>query len=87
VTTLEPGESVVLTQGLALRPARAALRASSAAPSITEGLEVFVQLVMAAIRTAPSFTSYPAPPVTVPEPVAPGFFLARSSDIWPRVLR
>jgi len=33
------------------------LRASSPAASMTEGFEVFVQLVMAAMSTAPSFSS------------------------------
>src|SRR5690348_7128400 len=53
MTTLEPGASVVLTQGLRASPASTALRASSAAPTMTDGLEVFVQDVMAAITTEP----------------------------------
>jgi hypothetical protein len=57
VTTREPGERLVLTQGFAFKPRRAALRASNAAPSMTDGFEVLVQLVMAAINTAPSLTS------------------------------
>src|SRR5690348_17637278 len=44
---------VVLTHGLTVRPLSTALRASSAAPSMTDGLEVLVQEVIAAITTAP----------------------------------
>ena len=54
MTTLEPGASDVLTQGFDFSPLAAALRASSPAPTITTGFEVLVQLVMAAIRSAPS---------------------------------
>src|SRR5271169_5614971 len=43
VTTFEPGASEVLTHGLTLRPFCTALRASSPAPSITDGLDVLVQ--------------------------------------------
>src|SRR5262245_4484850 len=53
MTTLDPGASVVLTQGLRVRPFSTALRASSAAPIMTCGFEVFVQDVIAAIATAP----------------------------------
>ncbi len=45
---------LVLTQGRRLSPRRTALRANSPAPIITDGLEVLVQLVMAAITTDPS---------------------------------
>src|SRR6266508_102430 len=51
MTTLEPGASEVLTHGLARRPAAI----------ITEGLEVLVQLVMAAITTSPWSRSKPVP--------------------------
>ena len=44
---------VVFTQGLTVRPRLTAFRASSAAPSITDGLDVLVQEVIAAITTAP----------------------------------
>src|ERR1700761_3636458 len=44
---------VVFTQGLLASPFSTALRASSAAPSITSGLEVLVHEVIAAIATAP----------------------------------
>ena len=53
MTTLDPGASVVFTHGLRFRPFSTALRASSAAPTMTEGLDVFVQEVMAAITTLP----------------------------------
>src|SRR5579875_2014794 len=67
MTTLEPGASVVLTQGLRASPASTAFLASSAAPTMTDGLEVFVQDVMAAITTAPwsMVTSVPSSSVTV----------------------
>ncbi len=51
MTTFEPGARVVLTQGLLDRPFSTAFLASSAAPIITNGLEVFVQDVIAAITT------------------------------------
>ena len=44
---------VVFTQGLDAKPFSTALRASSAAPSITSGLDVLVHDVIAAITTAP----------------------------------
>ena len=44
---------VVFTQGLTVRPRSTALRASRAAPSITDGFEVLVHEVIAAITTAP----------------------------------
>ena len=53
VTTFDPGASEVLTHGLERRPRSTALRARIPAPSMTEGLEVLVQLVMAAITTWP----------------------------------
>ncbi len=53
MTTVEPGASEVFTQGLRSRPRSTALRASSPAPTITDGLEVLVQLVIAAITTRP----------------------------------
>src|SRR5690349_5303162 len=53
MTTLEPGASVVFTHGLRDRPRSTAFLASSAAPSMTCGLDVLVQDVIAAITTAP----------------------------------
>src|SRR5215467_14971477 len=61
MTTLEPGASVVFTHGLRSRPASTALRASSAAPTITDGLEVLVHEVMAAITTEPWSTAVLVP--------------------------
>src|SRR3954470_17614114 len=61
MTTLDPGASVVFTHGLAVRPRSTAFLASSAAPIITCGLEVFVQEVMAAITTWPWSTKVSVP--------------------------
>ena len=44
---------LVFTQGLVVRPFSTAFLASSAAPSITDGLEVLVHEVMPATTTAP----------------------------------
>jgi hypothetical protein len=54
VTTFDPGAKLVLTQGRVRNPRSTAFFANSPAPIMTAGLEVFVQLVMAAITTAPS---------------------------------
>src|SRR5215472_11558255 len=61
MTTLEPGASVVFTHGLRASPASTAFLASSAAPTMTEGLEVFVHEVMAAITTDPWSTDVRVP--------------------------
>jgi len=53
MTTFDPGASVVFTHGLRSRPASTAFFASSAAPTMTEGFEVLVHEVIAAITTAP----------------------------------
>ena len=53
MTTCEPGASEVFTQGLGFSPLARALRARRPAASMTEGLEVLVQLVIAAITTSP----------------------------------
>ena len=53
MTTFEPGASVVLTHGLALRPFLLALRASRPAASMTDGFDVLVHDVIAAMATAP----------------------------------
>jgi hypothetical protein len=77
-----------LTHGFATSPSLRALRASNPAPISTLGFDVLVQLVIAAISTAPSTRSNVWPPlVTVAEPVAPGFFAARSVAIAIRCLR
>jgi hypothetical protein len=68
VTTRDPGARLVLTQGLLLSPRSTAFRATSPAPIMTEGLEVLVQLVIAAMTTAPScrvMSSPPSSPVTM----------------------
>ena len=54
MTTREPGARLVLTQGRLRSPFATAFLASRPAPIITDGFEVLVQLVMAAITTAPS---------------------------------
>jgi hypothetical protein len=66
VTTVDPGASEVLTQGLDSKPRSTAFLASRPAPIITEGFDVFVQLVIAAITTRPwsSSTSSPSSRVT-----------------------
>src|SRR3954451_17507616 len=53
VTTIEPGASLVFAHGLLLSPRLTAFCARSPAPIMTLGLEVFVQLVIAAMTTAP----------------------------------
>ena len=53
-TVLEPGAREDFTQGLRLRPSLLALRASRPAAITLRGLLVLVQLVMAAMMTAPS---------------------------------
>src|SRR5581483_1491742 len=56
-----PGASVVLTHGFTSRPLSTALRASRPAPIITDGLDVLVQLVMAAMTTWPWSSSNSVP--------------------------
>ena len=53
MTTREPGARLVLTMGDTRSPRSTARLASNPAATITEGLEVLVQLVMAAITTQP----------------------------------
>ena len=53
MTTVEPGANEVFTQGIRSSPRSTACLASRPAPIITEGLEVLVQLVIAAITTRP----------------------------------
>src|SRR5262245_54695049 len=53
----EPGARLVLTHGLVFNPRFTAFRASSPAPIITLGFDVFVQLVMAATTTDPCASS------------------------------
>src|ERR1700712_3384427 len=61
MTTLDPGASVVLTQGLLVSPRSTAFLARSAAPIITCGLDVLVHDVIAAITTCPWSTSVSVP--------------------------
>ena len=65
MTTVEPGASEVFTHGLRSRPRSTALRASRPAPTITDGLEVLVQLVIAAITTRPWSSSKVSPSSSV----------------------
>src|SRR6218665_2941666 len=52
-TTCDPGASDVFTHGFVFRPLATALRARSPAAMSTEGLDVLVQDVMAAMATSP----------------------------------
>src|ERR671937_15556 len=61
MTTLDPGARVVLTHGLRVRPFSTAFLATRAAATMTYGLEVLVQEVMAATVTAPWSSSYVVP--------------------------
>ena len=53
MTTFEPGARLALTQGLVSSPCSTAFLARSPAATITDGFEVLVQLVIAAITTEP----------------------------------
>src|SRR5437016_7616105 len=53
---MEPGASDVFTQAGTCNPRSTAFFASNPAAIITDGFEVFVQLVIAAITTEPSLT-------------------------------
>src|SRR3954464_12346633 len=88
VTTFDPGARLVFTQGFRVSPRSKAFFATSPAPIITLGFDVFVQLVIAAITTAPwssaeviagfSTTAAVAPPVvadTCDDPAASAPFL------------
>src|SRR5436190_11900811 len=61
MTTFDPGASVVFTHGFVASPRSTAFLASSAAPIITDGFDVLVQLVMAAITTWPWSSSNSVP--------------------------
>src|SRR5580700_2662477 len=65
MTTLEPGARVVFTHGLRSRPNSTAFLATRAAPIITEGLEVLVHEVIAAITTEPWSTDVVVPSSSV----------------------
>jgi hypothetical protein len=53
MTTFDPGASEVFTHGLRDKARPTAFFANSAAPIITDGLDVFVHDVIDAITTAP----------------------------------
>ena len=57
MTTFDPGASDVFTQLLVASPFSTAFFASSPAATSTDGFEVFVQLVIAAMTTEPFLTS------------------------------
>ncbi len=65
MTTFEPGASDVLTHGLDVRPRSTALRASRPAPIITDGFDVFVHDVIAAMTTWPWSSSVSVPSASV----------------------
>src|SRR6218665_1788640 len=75
----EPGASEVLICGCTTSPAATAFLASSPAASNTAGLEVLVQLVMAAISTSPLPTVMPRSPLPALLPCAPS---RRSATRW-----
>src|SRR5690606_38164486 len=58
VTTLDPGARLVFTHDRVRKPFSTAFLATRPAPIITLGLDVFVQLVMAAITILPSLSRY-----------------------------
>ena len=64
MTTLEPGARLDFTHGLRSRPRSTAFFASSPAAIITDGLDVFVQLVIAAITTEPCSSSKVSPSIS-----------------------
>ena len=64
MTTREPGARLLFTQGLVSSPRSTAFLARSPAPIITDGFEVLVQLVIAAITTAPSCSEMSLPSST-----------------------
>ena len=65
MTTLLPGAREVLTHGLLDRPRSTAFLASSAAATITDGLDVLVHEVIEAIATAPWSSSVSVPSASV----------------------
>src|SRR5204862_91213 len=82
VTTFEPGARLLFTHGLRVRPRSIAFFATRPAPIMTLGFDVFVQLVIAAITTAPwSSSSTPRSATATPDcataPVADDTLLAQ----------
>src|SRR5436309_13706154 len=62
VTAFDPGARLVFTHGLLFSPRSAAFFAKMPAPSMTDGFDVLVQLVMAAITTEPFCNCTPSVP-------------------------
>jgi hypothetical protein len=87
VTTLDPGASEVFTNGFTVRPFSTAFFARSPAASITDGLLVFVQLVMAAIKTLPCRTLPFVVLLEAPIESGVGRLLAISSSVVGLVFR
>ena len=63
MTTLEPGARLVFTQGSVRSPCSTAFFATRPAATITDGFDVLVQLVIAAITTEPCRSSWPTPSI------------------------
>jgi hypothetical protein len=61
VTTLDPGARLVFTQGHDRRPFSTAFFASKPAAIMTDGFDVLVQLVIAAMTTDPCRSSQSSP--------------------------
>src|ERR1051326_2754967 len=69
----DPGAKLVLTHGLTVRPRSTAFLARMPAAIMTDGFEVFVQLVIAAITTAPCARSYCVPLLETVTGLLPAF--------------
>src|SRR5690606_3868316 len=78
-TAFEPGASEVLTHGLRVSPLALALRAIRPAAITLRGLEVLVQLVIAAMITAPSGIR-PCASSTLPDSSLPASAMPRSAS-------
>src|SRR5436309_918689 len=65
MTTLEPGAREVFTHGFCWSPASTAFFARSAAATITQGFDVLVHEVIAAMTTAPWSRSKDEPSASV----------------------
>jgi hypothetical protein len=78
-TTCEPGASEVFTQGFDCSPFARALRARRPAAISTEGFEVLVHDVIAAIVTAPCLTPKSKPLTFTLFSISPGFLNSPSS--------
>ena len=74
MTTFDPGARLVFTQGFRVSPRSTAFLATRPAPIMTPGLDVFVQLVMAATTTEPCSSvvaTVSATATAVPPPPGP----------------